>query len=113
MLIAIICFPSWDQKYKEMRPTHAFGKELGWGAGYWSAWWRSHGEPWSPSKQMKGWGEMWWPSDGQVMTTDDSDDQQGSLQMNLNWYSHFERLFGTSYKAKCALTTYTQAVMLE
>ena len=47
------------------------------------------------------------------MTTDDSDDQQGSLQMNLNWYSHFERLFGTSYKAKCALTTYTQAVMLE
>lgn len=60
MLIAIICFPSWDQKYKEMRPTCAFGKELGWGAGYRSAWWSSRGEPWSPRKQMKGWGETQW-----------------------------------------------------
>ena len=42
-----------------------------------------------------------------------SDDQGGSLKMNLKWYSHFERLSGTSYKAKCSLTTYTLAIMLE
>ena len=42
-----------------------------------------------------------------------TDDQGGSFKMNLKWYSHFERLFGTSYKAKCCLTTYTPAIMRE